>query len=90
MRLTSIIAVLNNIRITTDHATSQPDKTLLFKTEVILNFHGKILSSELQSSYAKKNFQSYKKNDLLRIEGLNQGPGPHEITFIFIIVGFKK
>ena len=54
MLFTSITAVVNNIRITTERDTSQPDKT-------------------------------YNQFDVLRKEGLYQGPGPHEITFIFFL-----
>ena len=44
---TIITSVLHNIRITTERVTSQPDKALLFHTEVYFNFYGEILSSEL-------------------------------------------
>ena len=37
-----------------------------------------------------KNFQPDNQIDLLWNEGLYQGPGPHEIAFIFIFVAFKK
>ena len=37
-----------------------------------------------------KNFQSYNQFDLLRNEGLYQGPGLHEMAFIFIFVAIKK
>ena len=32
-----------------------------------------------------QNFQTYNKFDLLRKEGLYQGPGPHEIAFTFFM-----
>ena len=94
---------MNNIRITTERATSQPDKILLFLTDAKFSFYGEILSSELNSSYAKinkiwnilnnvlfKNFESYNNFDVLRIEGLHQGPGPHEVALIFNFVAFKN
>ena len=37
-----------------------------------------------------ENFQSYSRFDLLRNEGLYQGPGLHETAFIFFFVAFEK
>ena len=42
------------------------------------------------NNFLFKNIQSYIQFYLLRNEGLSQGPGPHEIAFIFVYVAFKK
>ena len=51
---TGIMDVLQKIRITTERATSQPDKTLLLSPDVNSKFFGEILFSQLWSNYALK------------------------------------